>query len=431
MVLMVSKITQRIVSNMASASIYIPGKVYKDGTVGIYLRLIHNRKIHLRQLCRVMPGEIDHKRQQVRGRTGEAHRINSLINKSLADAKEYLIDCQIKKIEPDPDGYFNSGKRGDTIVDHIRARAQAMEAKGSYRTAAKHTSTANRIDLLKMDVSIISITGAWVRKFDAELIRLGNNPNTRAKHMAVISTVIRECDGVANPFERYRKPVNEVNKAKLSLAEVYAIEAAELTGRLAVVRDMFVFAIYARGMRAFDVLTMTWDKIQDGRLIYKTAKGRQSGKGKDMDILITEKMEAIISRYRGRPEIPAHHLPGRYTGQNQYGGAGYSDPAYVFPILVISPSVFLSNEKRYLNYVNKIAVGVNTQLRAVAAAAGIRKHISMHVARHTFAAIMDEARAPLATIQQLLGHSKIETTARYVQQLRKSAELDEAVDGVF
>jgi integrase len=416
---------------MASASIYIPGKVYTDGTVGVYLRIIHNRKIHLRQLCRVMPGEIDHKKQEVRGRTGEAYRLNSLINKSLADAKEYLIDCQIKKIEPDPIGYFNSGKRGETIVDHIRERAAVMEANGSYRTSAKHISTANRIELLKMDVSIISITGAWVRKFDTELIRIGNNPNTRAKHMSVISAVIRERDGVSNPFERYRKPANEVNKAKLSLAEVYAIEGEELTGRLAVVRDLFVFAIYARGMRAFDVLTLTWDKIQDGRLVYKTSKGRQSGKGKDMDILVTEKMGAIIDRYRGRTEIPAHHLPGRYTGQNQYGGAGYTDPAYVFPILVISPGVYLSNEKRYLNYVNKIAVGINTQLRAVAAAAGIRKHISMHVARHTFAAIMDEARAPLATIQQLLGHSKIETTARYVQQLRKSSELDEAVDGVF
>jgi integrase len=78
-------------------------------------------------------------------------------------------------------------------------------------------------------------------------------------------------------------------------------------------------------------------------------------------------------------------------------------------------------------------VYVNAQLQAWAGLAGVKKHITFHIARHTYATILLSLGAGIETISKNLGHSEIRTTqiyAKVINQQQRAAvnKLDSLMD---
>ena len=65
-------------------------------------------------------------------------------------------------------------------------------------------------------------------------------------------------------------------------------------------------------------------------------------------------------------------------------------------------------------------------------AAGITKHVSFHVSRHTFATMMISLGSDLYTVSKLLGHTNIKVTEVYAKLVNaKKFEAVNLVNDVF
>lgn len=392
---------------MASAKLIIRKTPYKDGRFPIYLQIITGRKTYLKMICAVKEEHLNRPKIEVRAKHPQSYKLNVLITRTLAEAKEYILDCQMRGEAVDPSKFMRSNRIGDDIVIHLQARINSLSLDGKDRTAAKFKTVIHKITETGLNISIHNINEAWIHKFDRAMKdRYGNKPNTRARYLKAIGSVMRLAVKTGtiqgNPFDNYRKPSNKTSRAKLSMDEFEAIQRLQLTARIATVRDMFVFATLARGMRAYDVLTLQWTNVRDGRIRYRAQKSMSKGEGREFDIMITGAMTEILGR-RSR------------------------DNEYIFELVKIK----YSDSGAFYKHVASKNTIANKALKVIAKLAGINKVLTMHVARGTFAYLSDQANVPPGTIQQLLGHSMLSTTLEYIQSLRNADELDKASDKVF
>jgi len=85
------------------------------------------------------------------------------------------------------------------------------------------------------------------------------------------------------------------------------------------------------------------------------------------------------------------------------------------PITQVTETLFpvITNEK------------INLYLKEVANACGIRKNLTFHMARHTFATTVTLSNGvPIETVSKLLGHTKIATTQIYARVIERKVSED-------
>lgn len=89
------------------------------------------------------------------------------------------------------------------------------------------------------------------------------------------------------------------------------------------------------------------------------------------------------------------------------------------------------NEKVFARLSNSPQT-ISDNVRNIAAAAGINKHVTFHTARHTFATLLLTKGADLYTTSKLLGHADISTTQIYAKIVdAKKQEAVSLLDNLF
>lgn len=72
----------------------------------------------------------------------------------------------------------------------IEESVVGYEVRKMFRTADKFRTTNNKVGAFGHDPPIDGVDPGWVRRFDAYLTSIGNNPNTRARSSATFKRLL-------------------------------------------------------------------------------------------------------------------------------------------------------------------------------------------------------------------------------------------------
>lgn len=163
-----------------------------------------------------------------------------------------------------------------------------------------------------------------------------------------------------------------------------AVEVAEFFQHVCTIRyRAALMTAYGAGLRVSEVVALRVGDIDSQRMLIRVRQGKGM---KDRYAMLSPRLlEILRCWWRSR----------RPSGQ----GAKTSPEDWLFPGY---------RRGRHMN-----AESLQTACREAARAAGLFKRVSVHSLRHAFATHMLENGADLRVIQALLGHSRIDTTARY------------------
>jgi site-specific recombinase XerD len=259
-----------------------------------------------------------------------------------------------------------------------------------YETSLKHTKNFLFWKYNMTDINIEKIDHAFVMEYEFYLRserKCANN--TAVKYIKNFHKIINQClaNGWLNkdPFVNYKAKVKEVVRDFLSEAEIEQMISKEFVSeRLELVRDIFVFSCFT-GLAYIDVKQLTLDNIALGidgdKWIFKNRQKTDTAS----KIPLLPMAQEIIDKYAG------------------------------YPVCI--------NEKRLLPILSNQKM--NSYLKEIADVCGIKKDLTFHIARHTFATTITLSNGvPIETVSKMLGHTNLKTTQHYAKILDKKISND-------
>lgn len=306
----------------------------------------------------------------------------------LADAikAQRIVDIQR--------GRFNFGKKQGASIpfyDYYKRCAERhgvnMQRGNNWRSCLRLMQRYDGRESLRLQ----DITVYWLKGFkaflDMDKAAYDWLPTARAftenakrayfnKLRACLNQAMKDGLLQASPMadvDNYRETAS--TRMYLTIDEVRRL-AAEPCG-IDIVKRAFLFSCLT-GLRSSDVRQLKWADVQQ--------------QGRFVRIIFTQKKTG------GQEYLDISDEAAQWMGER-----GKAD-AYVFEGLPV--------------------VGCcNRHIAAWVQACGIRKHITFHCARHTFAVMMLDLGADIYTVSKLLGHSNLSTTQIYAKVLdRKKQE---------
>lgn len=310
------------------------------------------------------------------------------LNKKLADLRKKFENIIIAmQVDNKPvsleslNEYINPGKKAESIKNFIDFAKEEMY-KSTIRDTTKkqHLVAIQALEKFGRIKSFASLTLQNIEAFDIFLRR--ENPNRSQATIHGYHKRIKPYVNKAyrlgyidiNPYERFtdtRGISKEIQP--LTQKELNDLQAIDLPNKLDNVRDLFIFSCYT-GLAYADTQIFNFQKeaVKDKGIYWIDAK-----------------------RYKTGIEFYTPILPPAMKVLKKYN--------FKLP--------HLSNQK-YNDYLHVIEARMN-----------LRKSLTSHVARHTFATTVALAHdVPIETVSKMLGHKDIKTTQIYAKVLKSTIE---------
>lgn len=269
-------------------------------------------------------------------------------------------------------------EKHNSDVKQLIGISKSASTYQKYEVTRKHLVNFIQYKYNLSDIALKEINLMFITDFEVYLKTIGKcNSNTTAKFMQFFKRIvlIARNNGliIGDPFANYKIRLQRVDRGYLTEDEIKKILKLKLVSdRLEHVRDLFIFSCFT-GLAYIDVAGLRKEHIRksfDGNLWIMTKRVKT---GIDVNVPLLDISKMILDKYKDK-------LP---NGK-------------ILPVI--------SNQK------------LNSYLKEIADLAGIKKNLTFHLARHTFATTTTLGKGvPIETVSKMLGHTNIETTQIYAR----------------
>ena len=379
----------------------------KYNQTNLYVRIsLDSRRVNISLKSKVPFDPWDPSTQRVDGNSKQAREANNLISETRTKIFQHYQDLrfQNKKVTADllKSNFLGEGPRDKTLLDILEYHKQKIEktlTKGTIRNfgvTEKYVSKFLNEELKTTTIYLNELNYKFINDFANFLFNYwpkghvnAMSHNTVMKHLQRLRKIVTLAFHLEwvekDPFIRWKPTFQKKERDFLNLSELIQIEDFNFhNDRLDRVRDLFVFSCYT-GISFTDMNDLTKDHVRnglDGQKWLFTSRNKTKAKVK---IPLLDKALEILEKYEDHPmtEISQSLLP------------------------------VITNVK------------VNLYLKEVADLCDIKKNLTFHMARHTFATTVTLSNGvPIETVSKLLGHTKIATTQIYARVLEDKLSQD-------
>ena len=380
-------------------------KTNKKGEAPVFMRLTINGERADASIKRFIE---PHAWNSAKGKANEKSRggkdLNLYLDAISANILRIQRDLELDKKEVSAQIILNRylGKEQSdrhTLMEVFRAHNEKCRALSGislapgtvirYETSLRLTEAFLRTTYKKEDCYLDEITHQFVEDYDFYLRTVRRCcHNTTTKYLLNFKKIIRIALAKGwmkkDPFAQVHFHFEPVEREFLEKQELKVLLNKEITiTRLSQVRDIFCFCCLT-GLAFMDVQQLKPEHLVadiHGKIWIR--KARQ--KTKNMcNISLLDEAQKIIDRYRDHPYCQTHGV--------------------LLPVC--------SNQK------------MNSYLKELADICGIRKNLSTHCARHTFATLTLASGATIDNVAKMLGHANVNMTRRYAKVLDSSIMRD-------
>lgn len=380
-------------------------KTNKKGEAPVFMRLTINGERADASIKRFIE---PHAWNSAKGKANEKSRggkdLNLYLDAISANILRIQRDFELDKKEVSAQIILNRylGKEQSdrhTLMEVFRAHNEKCRALSGislapgtvirYETTLRLTEEFLQKSYQKEDCYLDEVTNQFIEDFEFFLKTVRRCcHNTTTKYLLNFKKIIRIALAKGwmkkDPFAQVHFHFEPVEREFLEKQELKVLLNKEITiTRLAQVRDIFCFCCLT-GLAFMDVQQLKPEHLVadiHGKIWIR--KARQ--KTKNMcNIPLLDEAQKILDRYKEHPYCQTHGV--------------------LLPVC--------SNQK------------MNSYLKELADICGIRKNLSTHCARHTFATLTLASGATIDNVAKMLGHANVNMTRRYAKVLDSSIMRD-------
>lgn len=274
-------------------------------------------------------------------------------------------------------GFETCSQDNTLLFDYFEAQAKDHKSKtaDSWGSCLQYIKRYER----RRDITFAEVTPEWVKGFKEFLKEQKLAQNTKSLYFSKLRACVNQAyrDGIIadNPLKRVGSiKLEESKREYLTIEEVRRLAETDCDNET--LKRAFLFSCLT-GLRWSDISQLQWGDVhKEGDYTRLAFRQRKTGGQEYLDI--THEARELMGEEQGAGDLVFDGLP-RSSNAN-------------------------------------IAIKIWT------ARAGIRKHITFHSARHTFATMMLTLGTDLYTVSKLLGHKDIKTTEIYAKIVDKGKQ---------